>query len=444
MSFQNRAVRVLLCLSPTIPLTAGANDLVDLYHTAQAQDMVLQAALHQREAAVEAHPQALAALLPQIAGTAGIDRDRAHQLSQNSFFGASVGVDYYKQTSYGLNLSQTVFDWSSFQTLAKANRLAAQAQATYSAAEQDLIYRVADTYFNVLFAQDTLQADTDAQTAYQQQLDLAQKKYEVGFAAITDIRNAQAAFDTSTAVVIADRRALDSARRSLGQLVGRSIDTIAGLRDDIPLQPPDPVNADDWARAAMQDNPTLLAYRSAAEAARADIGNYRGKYLPTLSIVGRAQRQNSDYQFSGDAIDDSIGLQLNWSLFQGGAIASQVRQAVATHEQAQSQYEGQRRIVEQNARDAFEGVISGIASVNANHQAVISNQTSLDATQTGLKVGTRTVVDVVTARQALAAAQHSYYQSRYDYLRSVLALRQQVGRLTELDLQSMDDLLLHR
>jgi outer membrane protein len=425
------------------PTPAGAEGLLDLFHLAQQQDMTLQTALHQRDVSVEAHPQALAALLPQLNATAGAERDRSHQLSRTrGFLVSNVGTWYYSQESYGLNLSQTVFDWSSFKTLARADQQVAQAQATYRAAEQSLIYRVADAYFNVLNAQDTLRADMDARTAFQQQLEQAQKKFQVGLAAITDVRNARASYDTSSATVIADQRTLDSAKRSLGQIVGSPVDAVAGLRDEIPLEGPNPATEDEWVKTAAQDNPTLLSYHYAVEAARNDVQNYRGKYLPTLSVVGAAQRQKSDYEFSGDAINDSIGLQLNWNLYQGGAVASQIRQAVAAWQQAQSQYEGQRRTVDQGARDAYEGVISGVASVNANRQAVLSNQTSLEATQVGLKVGTRTEIDVLTAQQALAAAQRSYYQSRYDYLRNVLSLKQQAGRLTESDLAAIDNLLI--
>ena len=435
-----RLIHAALCLAYVAPFTASANDLLDTFHLAQQQDQTLQAALYQRNASVEAQPQALSALLPQLNATAAIERDRTHELSQNTPV-STTGTWYYGQKSYGLTLSQAVFDWSSFKTLAKANQLVAQADATYRAAEQNLIYRVADAYFTVLNAQDTLRADRDAQTAFKQQLDQANKKYQVGLAAITDVRNAQASYDTSTATVIADQRLFDSAKRSLGQIVGRPVDSVATLREDIPLEGPDPAAEDEWVKAAEHDNPTLLSYAYGQEAARKSIEAIRGQYLPTLSLYGNAQRQKSDSPLSGDSVGDAIGLQMNLHLFQGGLIHSEVRQANATFQQAQALYEAQRRTVNQGARDAYEGVISGIASVNANKQAVVSNQTSLEATQVGLKVGTRTEIDVLNSQQLLAAAQRAYYQSRYDYLRAVLSLKQQAGRLTESDLARVDELL---
>ena len=239
----------------------------------------------------------------------------------------------------------------------------------------------------------------------------------------------------------ADQRALDSAKRSLGQIVGKPVPLIAGLQDDIPLAAPDPLSEDQWVSAALQDNPDLMTSFQTAEAARKNIEVYRGQYLPTLSLQGSVGRRISDYAIESDTIDDAIGLQLNWNIFQGGLVASQIRQARATYLQSQAQYQGERRVVDQGARDAYEQVISGIASVKANKQAVISNQTSLEASQVGLRVGTRTEVDVLTARQALATAQRTYYQARYDYLRGVLSLKQQAGRLIENDLAAIDQLL---
>ena len=442
--------RRLLCLAFLAPLsTAHAGDLMNLYTLAQQQDQTLQAAMHQRDASVEAHPQALAALLPQISGTAEIDRNRQHLLSGYSSTASTTSSSpsdtaYYNNKTWGLNLAQTVFNWPAFQTLAKSDLQVAQAQATYRAAEQDLIYRVADAYFSVLNAQDTLRADMDAQTAYKRQLDEAQKKFEVGLAAITDVRNAQASYDSAAATVIVDQRALDSARRTLGQIVGQHMPEVAQLQDELPLIAPTPDNEDAWVKAAAEDNPTLISYRYAAEAAQKDVRIARSQWLPSVAIVGSAGRQIQDYTTGQDVINDSIGLQMNWKIFQGGLVASQTRQASASYEQAEAQYEGQRRAADQSARDAFEGVRSGIASVKASQQAVVSNQTSLEATKVGLKVGTRTEVDVLNAQQALAAAQRTYYQSRYDYLRSVLALKQSAGRLSEPDLEQIDQMLLTR
>jgi outer membrane protein len=434
-------------LTFSVPALAGANGLLDAYHLAQEQDQTFQAALHQRDASIEARPQAWSALLPQLTGQGSWDRNRLHVLSSTGSTTGTTGTadskttEWYSTKSYSLSLSQTIFDWSQFQTVAQADKQVAEAEATFRSAEQQLITRTAAAYFAVLSAQDTLRADLDAQASFQQQLEQAQKKFDVGLAAITDVRNAQASYDTSTALVIADRTAMDNAKRALSTIVGQPVDAIADLQTDIPLVAPYPASSQDWSKAAGTDNPDLMSAFYASEAARKQISIYRGQYLPTLSAGGQLNRSDSHSKFGSDTLSDAVGLTLNWNIFQGGLTTSQVRQARASYQQSLAQYELQRRTVDQSTRNDYEGVVSGIASVKANKQAVISNQTSLDATQVGLRVGTRTEIDVLNARQLLAAAQKSFYQSRYAYLNSLLALKQDAGRLGENDLAEIDKLV---
>ena len=438
---------ILGALSFSVPAVAGANGLLDSYHLAQQQDQTFQAALHQRDASIEAKPQAWSVLLPQVTAQGAIQRDRQHVLSSTSSqlnttgAAAQQDVQWFGTRSYSLTLNQVIFDWSAFQTVAQSDKQVAEAQATYRSAEQSLISRTAAAYFAVLSAQDTLRADLDAQTSFKQQLEQAQKKFDVGLAAITDVRNAQASYDTSTALVIADRTTMDNAKRALGLIVGQPVDAIADMQQDIPLVAPNPAIPAEWSKSSSQDNPDLMSAFYAAEVARKQVSIYRGKYLPTVGASGGLSRNISRSKFGSDTLDDSVALTLTWNIFQGGLVTSQVRQSVATYNQTLAQYELQRRTVDQNTRNDYEGVTSGIASVKANKQAVISNQTSLEATQVGLRVGTRTEIDVLTARQALAAAQKSFYQSRYNYLNSLIALKQDAGRLSENDLVEIDRLV---
>ena len=437
-------VAALLC---SVPALAGANGLLDAYRLAQQQDQTFQAALHARDAAVEARPQAWSALLPQLSGQGGWERDRLHVLQAGGVPLNTTGpapqsaIDWYTTRSYQLNLSQALFNWSAFETVAQSDRQVAQAEATFRSAEQSLITRTASAYFAVLSAQDTLRADLDAQASYKQQLLEARKKFDVGLAAITDVRNAQAAYDSGTSAVIADRAAMDNAKRALGLIEGDPVSAIAGLHEDIPLVSPNPADAEQWSKAAGTDNPDLMASYDATEAARKQVAVYRAKYLPTVAASGTLNRSDSHSPFGSDALDDAYALTLTWNIFQGGLVQSQVRQAVASYQQNLAQYELERRTVDQNTRNDYEGVVSGIAAVKANKLAVVSNQTSVDATTVGLRVGTQTEINLLTARQALAAAQKSYYQSRYAYLNSFLALKQDAGRLGEHDLEDIDRLV---
>jgi outer membrane protein len=436
---------------------AGANDLLDTYHLAQRQDQTFQAALHQRDASIEAKPQAWSYLLPQISAQYNWQRDRLHVLdiggeNLTSTGGGSSGslppgaqdlsaTAFYTTKGYALNLTQTLFNWSQFEAVAQADKQVAEAAATLHSAEQSLVYRTAQAYFNVLNTADALRSDLDAQSAFKEQLDQAQKKFEVGLAAVTDVRNAQASYDTASATVIADGQTLDAAKHALGVIVGKRVIDVNQLQADIPLAAPEPALVDDWTEAAAKDNPDIMSAHYAAEAARKQVAVNEGQFLPTVSLGGTLDRQDALSEFGDDTLTDAIGVTVNWNVFQGGLTLSQVRQAKASFAEALAQYELQRRSVDQAARDAFEGVMSGIAGVKANKQAVISNQTSVDATEVGLRVGTRNEIDLLNARQALAAAQRSYYQSRYTYLTSVLQLKQQAGRLSEADLANIDRML---
>lgn len=438
---------ILGALSCSVPAMAGANGLLDTYHLAQQQDQTFQAALHQRDASIETKPQAWSALLPQLSGTGGWERDRLHVYQSGGVSLNTAGptpqtaIDWYTTRSYQLNLSQTLFNWSAFEAVAQSDQQVAEAEATFRSAEQSLISRTASAYFAVLSAQDTLRADLDAQTSFKQQLLEARKKFDVGLAAITDVRNAQAAYDSGTSAVITDRATMDNAKRALELIVGQPVSAIASLHEDIPLVSPNPADAGQWSKSAGTDNPDLMTAFYAAESARKQVAVYRAKYLPTVAASGTLNRSDSHSAFGADTLDDAYALTVTWNIFQGGLVQSQVRQAAATYQQNLAQYELQRRTVDQNTRNDYEGVVSGIAAVKANKLAVVSNQTSVDATSVGLRVGTQTEINLLTARQALAAAQKSYYQSRYGYLNSFLALKQDAGRLSEFDLEDIDRLV---
>jgi outer membrane protein len=434
-----------------------ANTLVDIYSIAKDEDQTFQAALHQRDAALLLEPQAYTYLLPQVTGQLNGQRDRLHVLSSqqsvdNSLNGTgstagtpapAVGslLEYYSSRGYSINLSQALFDWSAFQTLSQSHKQVAQAEAAYRSAEQSLIYRVSQAYFAVLTAADVLRADKGAEAAFKRQLDQATLEFNVGYVAVTDVRNAQAAYDNAESVLIQDQQNLDSARRAVEEIVNRPVNHLPSLQDEIPLAPPTPLSEESWTKAAIQDNPDIMAAWYASEAARKQIDVYVGKYLPTISAVGTVGHQYSNSSFGDDYVSEAVGLTLNWNFLQGGLTTTQVLQARATYKQAQAQFELQRRTIVKATRDAYEGVISGISAVNASKQALLSSQTSLEANIVSQKVGSRTEVDVLNAQQALATAQRTYFQSRYNYINSGLLLKQQAGRLTESDLEQIDNLL---
>jgi outer membrane protein len=456
-----RRAALLACLLGGFAASAHPKDLVGVFEDALKNDPVIRQADANRLASREARPQAIAALLPQLNGTAGITRD--HQ----SGFQDSIDVvgtnpdgspiflvvpegDVVDTTtkSWGLKLTQNVFSWSNWMTLKAASAQVAEAEATYQAAQQQLILRVGTAYFNVLTAEDTLEADQAALEAISRQLDQATTRFDVGLIAITDVEDAKAARDTAAATVIADKRALATSEDQLQEITGEKYDRLAKPGIDMPLLNPEPADESRWVDISLEQNPTLISSRLAADVARDNVRIAVGGHLPSLDILaGRSYTYNtSDETVEGLAFngvdnktnDRQITLQLTVPLFAGGYTQSKVRQAQYLWIAAKEGVVQSSRATERQARDAYLGVISGIAHVQALRQALESNQTALKATEAGYEVGTRTSVDLLNARRNLVQAQTNFAVARYDYIVSVLTLRLAAGTLDRPELTSVN------
>jgi outer membrane protein len=453
----NRALATLALLF-VLAGAAESKDLIGVYEDAVHSDPVILQADANRMAAREAKPQALANLLPQLNGSAGVTGDHnagtqpLNTLNANgtvALIAAPATVNTTTRT-WSVNLRQNVFSWANWMTLKEAGREVAQAEANYQAAEQNLILRVSQAYFAVLAAYDTLQADQSALEAIARQLDQANKRFEVGLIAITDVEDAKAARDTAAATVIAQKRVLATAEDQLQEITGQKYDRLAKPGTDMPLNSPEPADEDRWVTVSLDQNLSLISSRLAADIARDNVRIAIAGHLPTLDILaGRSyQSQGVDETFAGYPFnydtyfnDRQITLQLTVPLFSGGATQSKVRQTQYQWIAAKEAVVQSSRATERQARDAYLGVISGIARVGALRQAVESNHTSLKATEAGYEVGTRTSVDVLNARRNLVQAETDYSTSRYDYIVSVLQLRLAAGNLDRAQLAEINNWL---
>lgn len=424
-----------------LPALAQAHQLLDLYHLAVAQDQTLQTALHTRDAAVETRPQALSAFLPQLSASASLQRQRLDYLSTSSPFLQAGRSSYTTNKSWTVTLSQTIWNFQSYWQLREADLQVASAENTYLQAQQDLVFRVAQAYFNVLAAEDTVRADIAARDAFKSQLTESQQRFKVGLSTVTDVQQAQSSYDTSVATLIGDRRSLANQRQALTVIVGRYTAQLEPLKQDIPLAPPSPTAPEPWVNAARKDNFDLRSADLQHQASKRDVSVKRSQYYPSLALQGSVGQSDSGGQLGSNQRDYAVGLTVTIPIFQGGLVQSQVRQAEATAQQSGAQYQLTLRQTDQQVRDAYQAVISGIASVRAFKQAVESSRVALKSTQIGYRVGTQTEINVLTAQQNLYSALKSYYQSRYTYIDSVLTLKQLAGRLTESDLAEIDNLL---
>jgi outer membrane protein len=442
---------------------APAADLLAVYQRALQNDPQLKEAEATRLAALESKPQALAALLPQLSasGTVSKEKDdgqsdqvetvqlKGQNLSESFPFNGRVTTITHK---YGVDFSQNLFRWENWVALQRADAQVAQAEADYQAAQQDLIARVAQRYFDVLAAQDDLDAQRGNLESVNRQLEQAEKRYDVGLIAVTDVQEARAAHDSGAAAVIASKRQLASAQELLREITGDAFDYLARPMEPFELASPDPASEERWVDMALQQNLSLVSSRLAADIARENVSAARGGHFPSLDLVASRYRNSSggDYinangtpygSTSLDQYQNVVGIQFSIPIYSGGMVSSQVRQAVYQHRAAKERLERVARQTEHDARDAYLGVLSEISHVKALRRAVESNATALNATESGYEAGTRTAVEVLDSRRLWIQARTDYSRSRYDYMNNVIKLQQAAGTLSEQTLTRLNTLL---
>jgi outer membrane protein len=467
-----RAISIAL-LSIIMAGTAGAADLLSVYQEALANDPTIRAADATRKATRELRPQAWAQLLPLITGNGSWTKGTSDQTSvrsQGIFTDDGVLTGQRILTSvqnskpdakqWGVDLRQNLFSWTFWANLRASNHQVAQAEADYRTEQQNLMQRVAVRYFGVLRAQDTLEAQQAALEAFNRQLDQANKRFEVGLIAITDVQDTKATRDQTAAAVIAAKRALATAEEQLREVTGQKYDRLSRPGADMALRSPQPEVEQEWVDVSLDQNPQLLSSRLAADIARENVRAAFGGHFPTVDIVGTYSKNDGDgtAQFGNaeggaaplvgpyapapsESTTKQYGIQVQVPIFSGGLTSSRTREQQYRWIAAKERVTAASRQTERAARDAYLGVISEMARVQALKQALDSSETSLKATEAGYEVGTRTSVDVLDARRLLVAAQTNFAQSRYDYLQNVINLRLAAGNLDEQTLAELNGLL---
>jgi outer membrane protein len=448
---------VFRCLTLTLAALAvsprgEAASLLEVYQQALQSDPLIHEAEALRLAAQEAEPQARGFLLPQVNATgtwtSGTQDGSSLEVSPTGEAAVLPFEVEFEGTEWSLGLRQTIFRWDQFIGMRQADKIVARADVAYEAAQQDLMIRVVQRYFDVLAAEDRLTSIHADRQAIARQLEQARQRFEVGLIAITDVQESQAAYDQAVAAEIAAQRELATARELLREITGERVQQLAAPTDKFPLPAPNPAEMEAWIELAMEQNLNLLAARFDEKIARDEISFRRSGHYPTVDLV--ASRGSSDTTadasrgggplFPADELrnNEFVGIEVTVPLFSGGRTSSRVREAVYLHRAEMEQLQRIARETERATRDAYLGVLSEISRVNALEQAVRSSRTALEATQAGFDVGTRTIVDVLESQRALYQAITNYYQSRYDYVLNVLRLKQAAGTLQVQDLEQID------
>ena len=413
---------------------ARADDLLEVYAQARANDPVLAAADAVRAGTHDLADQARAALLPQASVTAAIGRERDT--------GAAQPAASSHTTDVTLGVNQVVFDAGLWSQL-KAARFNADAQdATLQAAQQDLCLRVATAYFDALLAADILTSVQANEDAFAQQVDQSQQRYKAGLDAQVDVDQSRVYQALAHANTIAARQALVDAMSAVAEIVGSTPSTLKALRDDLPLVAPVPADPQAWVDTALQGNPALWAAQRGVDSAESSIAAARAGHLPSLSAgLNLGRPTGTPYGDTSGRLANSVALTLNVPLFAGGATQARVSQALHQRDGARDSLETQRRAVARAAKTAYGSVVAGIGQVLATRDSVAAAQASLAATRVGREVGNRTMTDLLNAIQTLAQAQAAYAQARHQFILGRLQVQQAAGALTEADLANVNALL---
>lgn len=458
-----RNALTLALAAACVSMPAPAEDLLQIYQQARQADPTLAIADATKNAVGEGVAEARAPLLPQISASLGYlhndggsssispEPDSAGNLV---LLPVSSSFRDRSRPAQGV-LTQSLFNWGNITRLRGARATALASDSDYDAALQALIVRTATAYFGVLTAEDQFAFAQANERALARQLDQAEQRYQVGLSAITDVHNARANHDSAVAQSISAQNAVDNAREVVIQITGKDFGDLKKLREQLPLEKPEPSQLQAWVDVALKQSPALASRLHSLDAAEYNISSQRAGHLPTLnaSIVRTdtpAWGTNST-MFAGNGLGSfpangltnstTIGVTLNVPIFSGGLVSAQTRQAVFQRDAAQDQVELQRRGVVASTRNAYRAVIAGISEVEATKQAVTSAQSSLDATQAGFEVGTRTIVDVLLSQQTLFQAQSAYSQARHQFVLSGLQLKQSAGVVEIKDIEAVNALL---
>jgi outer membrane protein len=438
----NRALVILLITG----LNLNADNLLDIYNEALINDPTYKAAEFSYLADKEIVVQGRSALLPSLT--------LSGSTNWNEYYQNKELQQEYNSFSTSARLSQPLLRLDTWFSYKQSKSLTNAAEADFAFEQQNLLVRTAELYFGVLRAIDNLNAAVSEEKAIKKQLDQAKQRFEVGLSAITGVQEAQLAYDLSKASRINLEGRLYSSREALNALIGREIFSLDELGNSLLIETPNPTSKEEWVKLALSNNYQLKAALLRKDAARNNAKSSASNHLPKIDIVGtKSESETNQFNYEGININGqgipvpeltgrrNFAIQFSVPIFQGGAVNSQRKQAYSQYEKVnENTLFTQRRII-QEVRSEFSNVITLVANVTAQKQAVLSATSALEATQVGYKVGTRNVVDLLQAEKNLYSAEKNLANAKYDYILANLRLALSSGTITPGDLVKINNLL---
>jgi outer membrane protein len=439
--FASRALLPIALAGLFFAARASAEDLLQIYREAQQNDPTLAAARASWVASQEKLPQARSGLLPNVSASGAANLNSFDE-TIHSDPPLEVNNRTFRFGSLGVSAAQPLYRPQNRIVYDQAKQQVAQADYTLSSAQQDLILRIAVTYFDVLLAEFTVELADSQKAAVSEQLAQAKRNFEVGVATITDTNEAQAKFDSIAAQEISARNDLDNKRTALRAIIGRFPASLKRVGAGFEPVPPSPNLLDYWVDRALAENLAVKIAQYNFDIATLEVDKQRAGHYPTVDLVGSYSVQggsgSTNFNANFDARQALIGVQLNVPIYQGGFVNSRVREAIALQDNARQNMEFAKRTALFNAQTGFTGVNSAVASIQAFEQAFKSAQVAYESNRLGQEVGVRTNLDVLNTQQNVFQARHDVAQAYFNYLIGVLRLKSAVGTLSEQDLEDIN------
>jgi outer membrane protein len=439
--------KILVTSLLALSIHSAADSLLDIYNDALENDPQYKSAEFSYLAGKEIKVQGRAGLLPNISISA--------QTNWNEYYQNDELQNEYNNFSSSARLTQPLIRLDSWFKYRQSKFLTDAAEADFAYSQQALIVRTAELYFNVLRAIDNLSAARSEEKAIKKQLDQIRQRYEVGLAAVTEVQEAQLAFDLSLASRTRVEGEVYTAKEALNALVGREILSLDGLVNDLNVTNPVPASKEEWARKAVENNFRLQAANLRKFASKNNARSVASNHLPKVDIVGvQTESETNQYAFDGlntggafnitvpdETQRDTYSLQLSMPIFQGGAVISRTKQAYAESNKSSEDALFTERSVIQDVRSQYSNVVTLVANLRAQKQAVVSASSALEATKVGYEVGTRNIVDLLQAEKNLYSAERNLSNAKYDYLITTLRLHLAAGTLSPENLIEINNLL---
>jgi len=424
-----------------IPALVCADNLLDVFNLALENDPALKAAQAQRQATQESHPQTFAKLFPTISveGHAGKrSQDLKEALAANQ---SDLGTSVYNEIFVTLSLTQPLFNLSNFRNRKVSEVKLVKAELNYRIAQEKLLFRVAQTYFNTLSSIDKLNFARAEKNAIANQLQQTKQRFDLGLTAVTDVHEAQARHDFALANEIKAESELANQREALRGITGKLHDNLMMIKPDTPLIPPTPANMNDWTEAAKGQNLHIAAKKMEADLIIQKLNVIRAEHYPTLDF--NASYGYNDYggAYLQKSLDAIVSLNFKMNIFEGNIVASRIREQQFLLEKTIQEIEIKQREILQQTRSAYLGVLAGMSYVKALNQALKSSEQAIRAISAGFEVGTRTAIELLDAQRELFRSQRDYSSSRYDYILNMLRLKIAVGLLSIDDLEQINNWL---